>query len=87
MQAIEVKVVEIDGLVPVAAPRVAEERAPARDWRQWQGRVMKLDAKWWPLWAALGIVAIFLILTVGVVLGMIYLVFAILRAIGRSLFG
>jgi hypothetical protein len=38
----------------------------------------KLDRRWWPLWVLLGMVLLFLVLTVGVVVG---IVFVILRAV------
>lgn len=85
-QAIEVEVVAIDGIAPVAPARAAEEPR-RRDWRSLQGRIVKLDPKWWPLWVVLGTVAVFLALTVGVVVFAIWLVFAILRGIARALFG
>lgn len=79
-QEIEVEVVEVDGVVPTmpgprneAAPH-AEPQGGWQDWRQWQGRVTRLDSRWWPLWVLLGIVAAALVLTVGVVFGAIYLI-------------
>jgi len=85
---IEVEVVEIDG---VSAPantqnrsREADREAAGPTWQQWQkwpGRVRQLDPKWMPLWIILGIIAVFLILTVGVVVGLIFLVLRIIRNI------
>jgi hypothetical protein len=85
-QAIEVEVVAIDGLAPAAAERAADEPR-RRDWRGLQGRIVKLDPKWWPLWVVLGTVAVFLALTVGAVLAAVWLVLAILRGIARRIFG
>ena len=71
---IEVEVVEIDGVAPVVAREpepVSDER---RDWRQWQGRVRQLDRRWWPLWGILGIIAFVLLITVGLVIGVIFVI-------------
>jgi hypothetical protein len=74
---IEVEVVEIDGLAPLAPQARAAETSQARgdwqDWRQWQGKVRTLDSRWWPLWVFLGIIALFLLLTVGLVLAVVFL--------------
>jgi len=76
-QAIEMEVLEIDGVVPaVKAERPPEGARPP--WEKWQGRLRKLDRRWWPLWVLLGMVLLFLALTVGVVFG---IVFVILRAV------
>ena len=84
---IEVEVVEIDGVTP-AAPQARTDDAPQsrgdwQDWRQWQGRVTRLDNRWWPLWVFLGIIALALALTVGVVIGVIVLIFRILQGFVR----
>ena len=55
-QAIEVEVVEIDGLAP--APRAepvpeTQARPEWQDWQKWQGRMLKLVSRWWPLWVVL----------------------------------
>ncbi|MCU0751995.1 MAG: hypothetical protein MUF86_02635 [Akkermansiaceae bacterium] len=75
---IEVEVVEIDGVAPVVRQPSADEPARRaeewRDWRQWQGRVRRLDSRWWPLWVILGIIALALALTVGLVAGVILLI-------------
>lgn len=93
-KAIDVEVVEIDG-VPPAPPAASypyeSERAGARrsreDWRQWQGRVRQLDMRWWPLWLFLGIIALFLILTVGVAAAILMIIFRIIRGILRAILG
>ncbi len=87
---IEVEVVEIDGIAPSAPqPRASEEAPPRRsdwqDWRQWQGRVTRLDSRWWPLWVFLGVIALALALTVGLVLGVIIVIFRILRGFVRAI--
>lgn len=87
---IEVEVVEIDGIAPVVPePRggKTEPRNDWRDWRQWQGKVRRLDSRWWPLWGFLGIIALGFLLTVsllvavvfGILRGGLHLVRAILR--------
>lgn len=87
---IEVEVLEIDGVTPVAAaPQRAAERTASRgdwqDWRQWQSRVKRLDSRWWPLWCLLGIILIVLFLTVGLVIGVIFLVVRLLMNAVRAL--
>ncbi len=89
-QSIEVEVVEIDG---AAAPVKFQPREEAQqtqrqwqDWQQWQGRVRKLDSRWWPLWVFLGSIAVLLLLTFGVVIGAIFVIFRILSGIVRGIF-
>lgn len=86
-QAIEVEVLEVDGVT--VPPRPEVEDAPRQDapWRQWQGQITRLDSRWWPLWVILGVLAVGLLLTFGLVIGVIYLIFRILAAMGRALFG
>jgi hypothetical protein len=88
-QAIEVEVVEIDGITPTPGPEVRTDpppRQPWNDWQNWQGQVRRLDARWWPLWVVLGTVVVFLLLTVGVVLGILFLILRIIRGILRTIF-
>lgn len=68
------EVLEVDGAAPAPRPVPVPDPGPQRSWQTWQGRVRKLDARWWPLWIVLGVIALFLILTVGVFLGAILLV-------------
>lgn len=86
---LEVEVLEIDGVVPSAAKAGPEqEPSPSRewqDWRHWQGRVRRLDSRWWPLWMVLGIIVLGFLLTVGLLLGVIFLVFRMLLKIFRAL--
>ena len=86
-QAIEVEVVEVDGIIQPTRSEQADDARPQQDWRQWQGRVRTLDSRWWPLWVLLGIIAVVLMLTVGVVVAVIFIIFRILRGISRMLFG
>jgi hypothetical protein len=83
---IEVEVVEIDGVSPIATRPQNREPQPSaggdwQDWRQWQGRVRTLDSRWWPLWVFLGIIAVFLLLTFGLVFAIIYIIFQVIRKI------
>ena len=87
---IEVEVVEIDGVAPVAVPDRADE-IPRReddwpDWRQWQGRVTKLDSRWWPLWVFLGLIALALMLTVGLVVAVVFVIFRLCLKLVRAVF-
>jgi hypothetical protein len=89
---IEVEVVAIDGLAPPATPAPTPEsthppRHDWQDWRQWQGSVRRLDSRWWPLWIILGILALGLFLTFGLVLAVIFgivrLILRLIRAVFR----
>jgi len=86
---IEVEVVEIDGVAPVVTP--ARDPSPVRvrgewhAWRHWQGRVSRLDSRWWPLWVILGIIALGLFLTVGLVIGVIFLIVRLCLNLIRTL--
>lgn len=84
---IEVEVLEIDGVAPVTPKEIPPTRDDWQDWRQWSGRVRRLDSRWWPLWVVLGCIALFLALTLGLVLGLIYAVFRIIRGLFRAVFG
>ena len=83
-QAIEVEVVEIDGAAPPAKVE-AQEQAP-RQWQNWQGRIRTLDARWWPLWVLLGAIGVVLLLTVGLVIGIVFVILQILGALLRAIF-
>ena len=86
---IEVEVLEIDGVAQVAPRPAPVGNAPTsgdwQDWRQWRGRVRQLDSRWWPLWTVLGIIAVSLLLTVGLVLGVIFLIGRLLAKILRAI--
>ncbi len=86
-QAIEVEVLEIDGVT--VPPRPEMENTPRQDapWRHWQGQLTRLDSRWWPLWVLLGILAVGLLLIFGLVIGVIYVFFRVLAGIGEFLFG
>ena len=83
-QAIEVEVVEIDGAAP--AVKVESQGETPQDWQRWQGRIRQLDSRWWPLWVMLGGIAVMLMLTVGLVIGFVFVIFRILSGILRALF-
>jgi hypothetical protein len=94
-ETIEVEVVEIDGIapVPVSAPH-GDDPAGERprdgnwnDWRNWQGRVRTLDMRWWPLWVFLGIILLALLASVGVVVGICYVIYRIILGFLRALVG
>lgn len=91
-QSIEVEVVEIDGAAPPARyhPRdepQAQPRPQWQDWQQqWQGRVRTLDSRWWPLWVVLGAIAVVLLLTFGLVIAVVFLIFRIISGFFRAIF-
>jgi|GEM_PF-621398 len=83
-KTIEVEVVEIDGVTPPpATPHHEEEQAgrgaPWSNWQDWSGKVRKLDARWWPLWVILGVVVLGFVLTIGLILGVIYVIARLIR--------
>jgi hypothetical protein len=81
-QAIEVEVVAIDGAAPVVRNPESTQGPPP--WQNWRGRTLRLDGYWWPLWVLLGAIALLLLMTVGLVVGTIYVVFRILRGLVRA---
>jgi hypothetical protein len=91
---IEVEVVEIDGVTPASGRKIrAADAVDAetgndewRDWRHWQGRVRRLDSRWWPLWLILGVLALGLLATVGVIIGLVAVVVALCMRLFRALF-
>ena len=80
-QAIEVEVVEIDGTAPPAKFETRSDLPPRQPWQNWQNRVRRLDSRWWPLWVFLGSIAVVLLLTVGLVIGVIVVIYKILKGI------
>jgi hypothetical protein len=85
---IEVEVVEIDGVAPVAREPRTGNTPPRGDWhvwRQWRGQVSRLDSRWWPLWVVLGIIALALILTLGLVLGVVFLIVSLMMKLLRAI--
>ena len=86
-QAIEVEVIAIDGVAPLATTGSHEE-TPRRwqDWQNWHGRIRKLDNRWWPLWVFLGVIAVALLLTVGVFVAIVFVIFRVLSGLVRAIF-
>jgi hypothetical protein len=87
---IEVEVVEIDGTAPIVSQHRMDDESSqgsqgfrGRDWQQWQGRIRTLNSRWWPLWALLGIIVVFLLLTLGVVIAAVYVVLKVFQRIVR----
>lgn len=89
-QIIEVEVVEIDGAAPATKfPPREEVPAPSQGWQKWLKRlawIRHLDRRWWPLWAILGTIGVFLLLTIGIVIGVILVIFRILSGMVRAIF-
>ena len=85
---IEVEVVEIDGVAHAAPEPVAYQKPPRNNWREWRqysGRIRRLDSRWWPLWVILGIVGLALFLTVGLVIGVIFLIVGLFLKLLRAI--
>lgn len=82
-QTIEVEVVEIDGVA--VAPRPVGGETPNKrgriDWTTWQGRVKRLDARWWPLWLVLGFVVLVLAVAVGMCLAVVFVAWRIFKGL------
>lgn len=89
-QTIEVEVVEIDGATPSAKfPPRERLPLPSPNWLKWLKRlswIRQLDRRWWPLWAILATVGVFLLLTVGIVVGVILVIFRVLSGVVRAIF-
>ena len=76
---IEAEVVEIDGVA--VQPRPAPKQMESPDWskwKSWQGRVKKLDSRWWPLWLILGFIAIVLIVAIGMCVAVVWITYKLL---------
>jgi hypothetical protein len=85
---IEVEVVEVENTVPATRVEPAPESPPGgdwREWRQWQGRVRRIDTRWWPLWVIPGIIVLGLAAVAGAAIGLVVLVFVLVRALIRML--
>jgi hypothetical protein len=86
-QAIEVEVLEVDGISPARKFNSPDPAPSSTPWIHWQSRVGKLNRRWWPLWIFLGAILLVLMLTVGVVIGVVVLIFKILRGFLRMIVG
>lgn len=86
---IEAEVLEIDGSPPPApGPQEPQSRQGAgAAWDSLRGKVIRFDRRWWPLWVLLGILALALLLTVGVVIAVFVVVAKLLGGILRFLTG
>jgi hypothetical protein len=83
-EAIEVEVVTIDGIAPVQKSSSADQEKIPRtgkpfEWEKWFNRIRKLDGRLWPLWVVLGAIALVLLLTVGLVAGVLYFFYVVIR--------
>ena len=86
---IEAEVLEIDG-GPLPPPEVRNDRSrgqASRSWESLRGKVVRLDRRWWPLWVLLGILAVALLLTVGMVLAVVVAIAKLVGGILRFLTG
>ena len=80
---IEAEVVEIDGIAVEPRPMRGETSDTRRrnDFSVWQGRVKRLDARWWPLWLVLGLIVLVVAVAVGMCVAVIYVAWRIFKAI------
>lgn len=85
---IDVEVLEVDG-VPVEAGKtesgMPDSRQSWRDWTAWQGRVRRLDPRWWPLWVLLGIFIFTVLVTVGLAVAVLFIAWRIFIGVIRTL--
>jgi len=97
--AIEVEVVEIDGAAPPpprdlgampAAGRSDDDDSPTghpwTNWQRWPGQVRTLHPLWWPLLLVIGGIALALLLTVGLCLVVMLIIYRLIRGLLRALF-
>ncbi len=78
-QTIEAEVVEIDGIE--VRPRATPGHRSGKDWKNWrnlQAHVLKLDSRWWPLWVALGIIALVLVVAIGMCAAVLWIAYRLL---------
>ena len=88
-ETIEAEVLEIDGSPP-PAPDPQEPRSregTGTPWDSLRGKVVTLDRRWWPLWVLLGVIALGLVLTVGVLVAVVVIVAKIVGGILRFVLG
>lgn len=81
-ETLEAEVIEIDGKAPEPVPQ--EQGSSGSYSERARQVVLKLDRRWWPLWVVLGMVAVALMATLGLVLGVVYLVFSLIRGVIRA---
>lgn len=88
-QIVEVEVIEIDDIIPADKPEPQEKSASTRrsiDWQKWLVRIQRLDRRWWPVWIFLGSIALVLLLTVGVVVGILFVIYQMILGFFRAFF-
>lgn len=86
-ETIEADVLEIDGSPPPDSPVPRHEAEPEPAWKSMQGRVLKLDRRWWPLWVLLGILVFGFAVVFGLIFAVFWTVVKIIGAILRFLVG
>ncbi len=73
-------------------PFADRDESAARDpsgrpaWQSWQGNIRTVSPLWWPLLLIAGAVLLFLLLTVGLVLGVLFLIIRTISRLLRALF-
>jgi hypothetical protein len=86
---LEAEVVEIDGVAVEPRPAVDSRNGGQKrrmDWHGWQGKIRVLDKRWMPLWIVLGVIALILLLTVGLLVAVFAFIIWVLKAILRAIF-
>jgi ABC-type spermidine/putrescine transport system permease subunit II len=79
---IEAEVVEIDGIAVEPRPVREEKHSDWKGWSSnWQGRVKRLDARWWPLWAVLGFIVLVIAVAVGMCVAVVFVAYRIFKAL------
>jgi hypothetical protein len=80
-QEIEVEVVDTIDSVPARTINDSPKPEPQwQDWSQWQGRVRKINLRWWPLWSILALLLIIPLLVIGLIVATCWIV---LRGMAR----
>jgi len=54
--------------------------------QHWSGSIGNLSPLWWPLLLILGVILLFLVLTVGAVVAILFLILRLIRSVFRALF-
>jgi hypothetical protein len=94
--AIEVEVIEIDGVVPPPKSAAADgsypddESANSQTWTHWQSwpsQARNLHPLWWPVLIVAGGILLAVFLTAGLLLGVLFVIYRIVRDLLRALFG
>lgn len=78
---IEAEVVEIDGVAVEPRPVREDKGRDWKGWSSWQGRVKRLDARWWPLWVILGFAALVVAVAVGMCAAVLFVAYRIFKGI------